>query len=261
MSFQVAGRQTETYQVNTEVYSGPLDLLLQLIERAELDITALSLAAVTDQYLEHLEQMHVEDPAEVSAFLVIAARLVQIKSAALLPRQSALGPTQPEEDPAEELARQLIAYRRFKQLGAWLEQRDMYHLRTYLRLASPAAAIETHLDMTGISLEDLVAAARSVFLARPNLPALSQVVSIPRVTIRERIHVILDTLRRAGRTSFNKTLDSHTRMEIVVTFLALLELIKRHVVEAEQGDLFSEIQISPMSDWNEEQDSESEFGD
>ncbi len=261
MSFQVAGHQTEAYQVSTEIYTGPLDLLLQLIERAELDITSLSLARVTDQYLDHLEALQIEDPAEVSAFLVIAARLVQIKSAALLPKQSALGPTQPEEDPGEELARQLIAYRRFKQLGFWLEQRDLEGLHTYLRLASPATAVEAKLDMTGISLDDLVAAARSVFLAQPSLPALSQVVSIPRITIRERIHVILDALRKAGRTSFRKTLDSRTRMEVVVTFLALLELIKRHVVEAEQGDLFSDIQVRPMGEWSEEQDEESEFGD
>jgi len=236
---------------------------LQLIERAELDITALSLAKVTDQYLEYLERLQIEDPAEVSAFLVIAARLVQIKSAALLPRQTALGPAQPEEDSAEELARQLIAYRRFKQLGFWMEQRDLEGLHTYLRLASPVAAIEARLDMSGMGIDDLVSAARSVFLAQPSLPALSQVVSIPRITIRERIHVILDNLRRAGRTSFSKTLDARTRMEIVVTFLALLELVKRHVVEAEQGNLFSDIEIKPLGEWDESQeaDGESEFGD
>jgi segregation and condensation protein A len=114
---------------------------------------------------------------------------------------------------------------------------------------------------------DLVAAARSIFLALPNLPALGEVVSIPRITIRERIHVILDALRKAGRTSFSNTLDSRSRMEIVVTFLALLELIKRHVVEVEQGDLFSEIQVSQVpqgentGEWNEEQEGELEFGE
>jgi segregation and condensation protein A len=267
MSFQVAGHQTEAYHVNTEIYEGPLDLLLQLIEHAELDITTLSLAKVTDQYLEHLEAMHIEDPAEVSAFLVIAARLVQIKSAALLPRQPALGPGPVEEDSGEELARQLIAYRRFKQLGMWLEQRDMEGLHTSLRLASPVAGFEARLDMAGLGIVDLVAAARSIFLALPNLPALGEVVSIPRITIRERIHVILDALRKAGRTSFSNTLDSRSRMEIVVTFLALLELIKRHVVEVEQGDLFSEIQVSQVpqgentGEWNEEQEGELEFGE
>lgn len=75
MDFQIAGHQTEGYKINTEVYSGPLDLLLQLIEKAELDITRLSLAQVTDQYLEYMHHLETQDPAEVSAFLVIAAKL------------------------------------------------------------------------------------------------------------------------------------------------------------------------------------------
>ncbi len=87
---QVASHQTEGYQINTPVYTGPLDLLLDLIERAELDITLLALAQVTDQYLDYLEQIADLDPAEVSAFLIIAARLVQIKSAALLPKPQKL---------------------------------------------------------------------------------------------------------------------------------------------------------------------------
>ena len=104
MDFQIAGHQTEGYKINTEVYSGPLDLLLQLIEKAELDITRLSLAQVTDQYLEYMHHLETQDPAEVSAFLVIAAKLVQIKSAALLPRQT-IPSLQVEEDPGEALAR------------------------------------------------------------------------------------------------------------------------------------------------------------
>jgi len=86
VSFQVATHQAEGYTVETEVYQGPLDLLLELIERAELDITHLALAQVTDQYLAYLKQLEERNAAEVSAFLVIAARLIQIKSAALLPR-------------------------------------------------------------------------------------------------------------------------------------------------------------------------------
>jgi segregation and condensation protein A len=112
VSFQVASHQTENYRVNTEVFEGPLDLLLQLIERAELDITRLALAQVTDQYLAYMRTLQEHDAAEVSAFLVIAARLIQIKSEALLPRpvERPVG----EEDPGEALARQLRLYRMFK---------------------------------------------------------------------------------------------------------------------------------------------------
>src|SRR5512135_2969751 len=108
MSLQVAAHQVEDYRVNTPVYEGPLDLLLQLIERAELDITTLALAQVTDQYLAHLKQLQTENgeqynAAEVSGFLVIAARLLQIKSAALLPRAPVETAEEEEEDPGEAL--------------------------------------------------------------------------------------------------------------------------------------------------------------
>ena len=112
------------YTVVTPIYEGPLDLLLLLIERAELDITSLALAQVTDQYLEHLRNISDLSPDEVSAFLVIAARLLQIKSEALLPRPPQREPG--EEDPGEALARQLILYKRFKELANLLAQRVTY---------------------------------------------------------------------------------------------------------------------------------------
>ncbi|HWQ45830.1 MAG TPA: segregation/condensation protein A, partial [Longilinea sp.] len=131
MNFQVAGHQTEGYQVATEVYEGPLDLLLELIERAELDITRLALAQVTDQYLSYLHLLQERNAAEVSAFMVIAARLIQIKSAALLPRPTLDPSLIEEEDPGEALARQLILYKKFKEKAAYLDQRSAQGLRTY----------------------------------------------------------------------------------------------------------------------------------
>src|SRR5512139_1228723 len=101
MVFNTANQQISNYTIATPVYEGPLDLLLHLIERAELDITKLSLAKVTDQYLEHLRSMQERRAEEVSAFLVIAARLLQIKSEVLLPRPPTREPG--EEDPSEAL--------------------------------------------------------------------------------------------------------------------------------------------------------------
>ena len=124
--------QEETYRIRTEVYEGPLDLLLDLIEKAQLDITRLALAQVTDQYLEYLKNLEEHSAADVSAFLVMAARLLQIKSAALLPRPTitaAFG--EDEEDAGEELARQLILYRRFKQIAHFLDERQQQNLRTF----------------------------------------------------------------------------------------------------------------------------------
>jgi len=250
MSLQVAGHQTDGYIVSTDVYEGPLDLLLTLIERAELDITRLSLAQVTEEYLEYLFDLQVQDPAEVSAFLVIAARLVQIKSAALLPRPPVIDQTQ-EEDPGEALVQQLIQYRKFKRIALFLENREISNLRNYLRTAPPPLAIEVRLDLSGVTISDLIQTAQQIF-HKVDMQSLSVVMPLQRITIREKIFAILDTLRKNNQTSFNRVLDTKTRLEIVVTFLALLELIKRHVVQAEQPDLFEDIHMVSLQDIAEE---------
>jgi segregation and condensation protein A len=260
VDFQIAGHQSDTYQINTEVYSGPLDLLLQLIEKAELDITRLALAQVTDQYLEHLHQLENQDASEMSAFLVIAARLVQIKSSALLPRPVIPG-IQFEEDPGEALARQLILYKRFKELSHFLENRESAGLRTYLRLDSPQRAQSAaKLDLSELTLDDLLAAAREIFCDPNHLAPLSEVVNFPRITIREKISSILDLLRKGGGQSFETLLAGEkTRLEIVVTFLALLELVKRHMVGASQDSIFGRIQLVPEGDLVNLEDQDLEF--
>jgi len=262
VDFQIASHQSDAYQINTEVYSGPLDLLLQLIEKAELDITRLALAQVTDQYLEYMHTLEVQNASDVSAFLVIAARLVQIKSSALLPRPTLPG-IQLEEDPGDELARQLIIYKRFKELSGFLEKREIDNLRTYLRLdTSPRTSLIAKLDISELTLEKLIDAAREILNDHNNLPPLSEVVSFPRVTIREKINTILDTLKREGKLSFNSLITKKdNRVEIVVTFLAMLELVKRHMVEATQNALFGSIDLIPEGDLAGIDDQDLEFGD
>jgi segregation and condensation protein A len=245
--------------VSTPVYEGPLDLLLQLIERAELDITRLALAQVTDQYLDHLRLLHDRTAEEVSAFLVIAAKLLQIKSEALLPtppiREAG------EEDPGEALALQLIAYKRYRQIAELLGQRETAGWRTYLRLAAPPK-VEGTVDLTGIGLSDLVAAAQSVFTLTNGKPSLSSVVAPIRITIREKISLITRSLREKSSSTFRALLgERRTRIEIVVTFLAMLELVKRHLVRVRQDSLFGEIEMEPDENWLEDEEFELEFGE
>jgi segregation and condensation protein A len=115
------GRQLN-YTVRTPVYEGPLDLLLDLIERAELDITSVSLATVTDQYLASIKALEQLNADEISAFLVIAAKLLQIKSEALLPRPPSRAPG--EEDIGRALVDQLKLYKRYKEIGVWMNERQ-----------------------------------------------------------------------------------------------------------------------------------------
>ncbi len=259
MTLNIASHQAAAYQVSTPVYEGPLDLLLHLIERAELDITRLALAQVTDQYLEHLRQIQEQSPEEVSAFLVIAARLIQIKSEALLPRPPVRQPD--EEDPGAALAQQLLAYKRFRQIADLLSRREEQHMRSYLRLAPPPK-IEGTVDLSGLGLPDLIAAAQSIFFANEAKTSLNRVVTPPKVTIREKIAVIARMIRRKGSFNFRSVLTRrHSRLDVVVTFLALLELVKRRLVNAKQDALFGEIEVEATPDWQDDTDFELEFGE
>lgn len=247
------------YSVETPVYQGPLDLLLQLIERAELDITTLALAQVTDQFLEHLENMPELAAEEVSGFLLIAAKLLQIKSEALLPRPVIREAG--EEDPGEALARQLIEYRRYKEIANVLGEYDSSGMHTYLRLA-PQPTVDVKADLSDITLGDLADIARAVFESYDDRPELKTVVTPSPVTIRQKISLISQKLRAKGRATFRSLLPgAQSRLEIVVTFLALLELIKRHLVNVQQENIFGEIELEPTEIWTEDEDFELEFGE
>jgi segregation and condensation protein A len=253
----ILGHQAGSYTVQTAVYEGPLDLLLDLIERAELDITTVSLAAVTEQYLDYLHHLEETHPDEISAFLVIAAKLVQIKSEALLPRPPVRG--HGEEDVGALLVEQLRLYKRFKEIANLLGEREAKNLRTYLRLAPPPK-IEGRLDLSDITITDLIEAAREVYSKEVEKQALGTVISAPKVTIREKIELISRKLGAAEHARFRELLgENPTRIEIVVTFLALLELVKRYRVVATQEGLFADIEIERMEDWNADEEIEIEF--
>lgn len=257
MDLNIASYQAGGYTVNIPVYEGPLDLLLRLIEHAELDITAVSLAMVTDQYLTYIRALEITRPDEISAFLVIAAKLIQIKSEALLPRPPVRDVS--EEDLAENLARQLRIYKRFKEVANLLEARDAQGLHTYIRLAPPPK-IEGRLDLSEITLADILDAARTTYLQESEKQSLGTVISAPRVTIRQKISYIASALSKTRNSTFKDLVgDATTRIEVVVTFLALLELIKRYRVFAYQENLFGNIQIERSDDWDGDEEFELEF--
>jgi segregation and condensation protein A len=239
------------YVIQLPVYEGPLDLLLDLIKRAELDITKVALAQVTDQYLAYLAHASQHDLADLSSFLIIAAQLLQIKSEALLPRppQREVG----EEDPGEALAMQLIAYKKYKQVANLLSEREKKGIKTYLRIAAGPQR-NPKMDIGDYNLHDLSQAySESLSTRIPNAP-LNDVVTPPTINIRDRISVIVDELRKKGQTTFRFLLKTaKSRLEIVISFLAILELVKQHQILVVQDKGFGEIEISPGSAWKEDQ--------
>ncbi|MFQ5855338.1 MAG: segregation and condensation protein A [Anaerolineae bacterium] len=230
-----------TYRVKLEVFEGPLDLLLQLIRRAELEITAISLATVTDQYLAYMEQLQEIDPGALASFLEVAAQLVLIKSRHLLPRP-ADDQIDEEEDPAEVLASRLREYAQFKEAAQVLRGREAQGLRAYVRVAPPPD-LPRRVDLGDVSIGELLAAVREALDAQPTTP-VSEVVEPITVTMEERIGVMRRALLGSRRVSFQALLrDCRSRIEIIVTFLGLLELMKAGEVVVRQDTLFGEITI------------------
>ncbi|MBE0408730.1 MAG: segregation/condensation protein A [Anaerolineales bacterium] len=261
MSADFIFQDARNIKVRIPVYEGPLDLLLQLIERAELDITKVSLAQVTDQYLEHLKDIVERAAEQVSAFLIIAAKLLQIKSEVLLPRTSSNQEIDDELD-EESLVDQLLTYKRFKNIALLLENRDALGLRTYLRLY-PTKIENKPTHVEDVELEDLMTAAHSAFeqalLSSKQMP-VQAVVPGPRISLRQKLDQIAGLLQRKNKATFRSMLNNvSSRMEIVVTFLALLELVKRHLVRVNQIGSFGEIEIEPAENWLSEIDFELEF--
>ena len=230
------------YTIHTEVFDGPLDLLLNLITNSELEITRLALAQVTDQYLAHLAQMREKSATEVSGFLVIAAKLVQIKSEALLPRPPRR--EEGEEDPAESLARQLRVYKEIKNAAKWLQSLEEKGQHTYIRLAPPPV-IEEKIDLEGTTIGDLIELLKSLYRFEEDAAPITTVVTIPRVTIKNKIRELIENLRNVDRLSYRNMLKKDAgRIEAIVLFLAILEMIKQDYALADQEGLFSDINIT-----------------
>ncbi|MGQ9549574.1 MAG: segregation and condensation protein A [Roseiflexus sp.] len=226
------------YTVTLPVFEGPLDLLLRLIEREELDITRVALAHVAEQYLAHVRAMETPDPASLSAFLVMAARLLLLKSRALLPRPPVNDDPEPDDD--DVLVRQLQDYQRFRRLAALLRRYE--GRRMYLRLAPPPTPRPAPLDHT---VTDLIAAIqRRMQLLLPLDPPPVALPTPKIVTVGEMIDRIRACLSERSWIVFDEIISlTARRIEIIVALWAVLELWKRRAVAVEQPGLFGAIVI------------------
>ncbi len=251
------------YPVSLPDFQGPLDLLLQLIEKDELDINEVSLVAVTDQYLQTIEAMDEElEPGGLADFLVIASRLLYIKSRTLLPK-APIDDEEEEEDSADALIRQLLEYRLFKEVAGQLRTREEEGLRAYVRLA-PRPELERRLDLSDVDMDKLQRALRRALARIPSDPPMPSVKTYP-ITVAEQIDNVRSYIFSAQRrqqgaaegVSFTELLSrNQTRVEVIVTFLAVLELIKQRELLAEQKNTFGEImlQLAPRDNDGEIED-------
>jgi segregation and condensation protein A len=234
------------YTITLPTFEGPLDLLLRLIERAELDITTIALARVADQYLAHVRAMDEPDAHALAEFVGLAARLLLIKSRALLPRPAAEARAAGADDDAdaESLARQLREYQRYKQLAAMLRAWQDDERRTFLRTApipAPAAPEPPPLNHT---ITELIAAVqRRLQLTLPLDEAT--VLSLPsRLTVGQIAVRVRERLAFQSWFSFDDLLaEATSRQDVIVAFWAILELLKRRSIVVEQDGLFGIISV------------------
>ena len=230
-------------QFKTEQFSGPLDLLLRLIEKEELDITSISLAKITDQYIGHIRSSPYIKPAEMADFLVIAAKLLLIKSKALFPN---LASTELDEE-TEDLEKQLKIYKEFldasKKINAIIGKKrfmfprefDKKALMKNVKFFSPPKKISA--DILAMVISDLVIRLRPIL-------ALEEDTIIDNLSIEEKILRIHEFIKTREKMGFMSLLDgSGSKTELIVSFLALLELIKQRIVYVSQESHFMEIEI------------------
>ena len=232
-------------ELKVDGFSGSLDLLLDLIEREQLDITALSLAQVADQYWQHIESQQELEPDALAEFILIGSKLLYIKSCALLP--SATPPKEEirrdEGDGAAELTRMVEEYKRFRDAAEILGDLEEKGQRTYTRLA-PGKDIPLPPGLQGVTVDILMQAVREALARTPPEPE-EAVLEIEPVTVDQKIGELSLTLERAGgRFAFRPLLAAcRTRTEIVVLFLAVLEMIKAGRLWAEQRRPFGDITL------------------
>ncbi len=230
------------YGVKLDVFEGPLDLLLFLIRKNEVDIYDIPIAAITNEYLGILGEVHLLDLEPACEFMLMAATLMKIKSQLLLPRE-VQEDGQEEEDPREDLVRRLLEYQQFKEVADWLgdqalARRDIFRNRPSACRDSEGAALHP------VSLFDLFKAYKEV-VERVSPDLVHRIVE-EQVSVEETIDRLVQELDRSGRLRFFDLTAGQSRQVLVATFIGVLELLKTQRIRVQQARPFDEIWIEPL---------------
>jgi len=235
--------------VQLPIFEGPLDLLLHLIKKNEVSITDIPIATITEQYLATLELMETLSLDVAGEFLVMASTLVHIKSRMLLPA----GADEPDEeegiDPREELIRRLLEYQRYKDVAGQLDQREILTRDVFIRAAPPTEEGGPR-GFRELSVFELLGALKRVI---DRLPKDSfHDITLDKITVREKMTLLLDKLRQYNKILFESLFeDVKTRNEVVVTFLAMLELVKVQAIRIFQDEMAGPIMIEAATGMDE----------
>ena len=232
-------------KVQLEIFEGPLDLLLHLIKKNEINIYDIPIAMIAQQYLSYIEAMKDLNLTVAGEFLVMAATLLQIKSKMLLPVEESAEDDEEGPDPREELVRRLLEYKTFKEAARQLDTQERMWREIYSRPITPSEDVaqsdETLLD--NIGLFDLVDALQEILNRNPGKKLLEIIPD--NLTVRDRMNVLLEALEGQESIGFEALFEASChRLVIIVTFLALLELIRLRTVRVYQAENFGPILVS-----------------
>ncbi|MCH6544481.1 MAG: segregation/condensation protein A [Deltaproteobacteria bacterium] len=235
--------------VQLEAYEGPLDLLLHLIKKNEVSIADIPIALITQQYLETLEVMRGLNLDLAGEFLIMASTLIHIKSRMLLPPEEGEEDEDEGGDPREELIRRLLEYQRYKEASEDLAKRELLNRDVFTRSSEATPEFEPD-GFVKVSLFDLMAAFHRVLERLPE--AEVHLVTVEEISVREKMSFILDMLHRKTKVVFHSLFeDASSRMQLVATFLALLELIKMRAVSVTQEERMGPIVVEAVTPLDE----------
>ena len=236
------------YKVKLEVFEGPLDLLLYLIKRDEIDIYDISIERITRQYLEYLQAFKELKIDIAGEFIVMASNLIYLKSRSLLPLdQQPPEEDAEEDDPRWDLIRQLIEYKKFKEAAAQLHDRALEQERIFTREGESAATAGSPLPLHEVGIFQLIHAFQEVIKRVEAREDLQEIFG-ERFSVSDKIEKILERVGNGTPVRFSELFGQIvSRVEIVVTFLALLELIRLNQVRALQRKMFDEIEIAAIA--------------
>ncbi len=236
-------------RVQLEIFEGPLDLLLHLIKKNEVSITDIPIAVITEQYLATVDLMQTLNLDLAGEFLVMAATLIHIKSRMLLPAGDEEADEDDGVDPRAELVRRLLEYQRYKDAAAELEQREVLTRDVFVRASAPTEEAGPR-EFREVSVFELLGALKRVIDRQPK--DVFHEVLLEKVTVREKMTLLLDKLRAQSRVIFESLFAGvKSRIEIVVTFLAMLVLVKVQAIRIYQDDMAGPIVIEAAAGMDE----------
>ncbi|HPG39871.1 MAG TPA: segregation/condensation protein A [bacterium] len=233
-----------TYKVKLDTFEGPLDLLLFLIKKNEVDIYDIPVSKITQQFLEYLDIIKLLDIEFASDFILLASTLLRIKAQMLLPKPSIEEDEEVVEDPRQELVYRLLEYKRFKDVAENLSEKEEFARNLYTRgsfkIESPGFADELVDERADVSLFDLVTAFKTI--VEKNKKVVVHRVRMLNVNLEERIEFVISRIKEYGEINFTALFEpTDDKLVWIVTFIAILELVKNQVIMALQSETFGEI--------------------